>query len=30
LHVLDGLWAGIDEYGMILACNTNGMIGYKC
>jgi len=30
LHVWDGLWVEIDEIGMILACNMNEMIVYKC
>jgi len=29
-HVLNDLWAVIDEFGMILACNMNVMVGYKC
>jgi len=30
LQVLNGLWVEIDEFDMILTCNMNGMVGYKC
>ena len=29
LHVLNGIWTGIDKFDMILAYNMYGLVGYK-
>ena len=29
MHEENGLWVVNDEFGMILACNEYGMVGYK-